>query len=49
MPNQSNQTQPTSCPAPKEGSFRTTIGGQALIEGAARRSRPSWCATKTAA
>ena len=33
MPNQSNQTQPTSCPAPKEGSFRTTIGGQALIEG----------------
>ena len=31
MPNQSNQTQPTSCPAPKEGSFRTTIGGQALI------------------
>ena len=33
MPNQPNQTQPTSCPAPKEGSFRTTIGGQALIEG----------------
>ena len=33
MPNQSNQTQPTGCPAPKESSFRTTIGGQALIEG----------------
>ena len=31
MPNQSNQTQPTSCPAPKEGSFRTTIGGQAYM------------------
>ena len=43
MPNQSNQTQPTSCPAPKEGSFRTTIGGQAIIEGIVMKGPKKSC------
>lgn len=41
--------QENNCALPQEGAFRTTIGGQALIEGILMRglkNRPLWCATR---